>query len=66
MHRHIGFLAGHGVIRDLARQTGASYEEALVAYECEVKRLESDATVATYIPVIARRRAKEALSHRHH
>jgi hypothetical protein len=59
-------MAGHGLIGDLARQTGSSYEEAQLAYEREVTRLESDATVATYIPVIARRRAREALGHLHH
>jgi hypothetical protein len=56
--------ASHTVIRDLAVQTGRSYEEAEAAYEREIERLESAATVTTFIPVIARRRAKELLSHR--
>jgi len=58
--------AAHTVIRDLATQTGRSYEEAEAAYEREFERLESAATVTTYIPVIARRRAKEVLSHQTH
>jgi hypothetical protein len=58
--------ASHTVIRDLARQTGRSYEEAEAVYEREFERLESRATVTTYIPVMARRRAKEVLSHQRH
>jgi hypothetical protein len=58
--------ASHTVIRDLARQTGRSYEEAEAVYEREFERLESRATVTTYIPVMARRRAKEVLSHERH
>ena len=53
----------HAVIRDLAKQTGRSYEEAEAAYGRELERLESAATVTKYIPVIARRRAKEIQSH---
>jgi len=55
--------AAHTVIRDLANQTGRSYEEAEAVYEREFERLESRATVTTYIPVMARRRAKEVLLH---
>jgi hypothetical protein len=58
--------ASHTVIRDLARQTGRSYEEAEAVYEREYERLESRATVKTYIPVMARRRAKEALQDERH
>jgi hypothetical protein len=43
------------VIRELAMQTGRSDEEAQAAYERELLRLESEATVTTYVPVIARR-----------
>ena len=68
---HGGFMRRHPavtppsrtVIRELAMQTGRSYEEAQAAYERELERLESGATVTTYVPVIARRRAKETLSH---
>jgi hypothetical protein len=64
MRTHPALTPGsHTVIRELAKQTGHSYEEAEAVYEREIERLESAAKVTTFIPVIARRRAKEVLSH---
>ena len=57
--------ANPSLIRDLARQTGRSVDEARRAYEEQFAQLEADAKVHTYLPVIARKRAKEALSRRH-
>jgi hypothetical protein len=59
-------LADQTVIGELAKTTGCSYEEARAAYEAECVRLETAATVTTFIPVIARRRAREALVHARH
>lgn len=52
-------------IDELARQTGRSYEEARAAYEEQLARLESQAKVKMYVPVIARRLAREALARQH-
>jgi hypothetical protein len=52
------------VIVDLARQTGRSFEEARSVYEGELKALESEAKVQAFVPVIARKRAREALARR--
>jgi hypothetical protein len=57
--------ASPSLIRDLARQTGRSYDEARRAYEEQFAKLEAEATVHTYVPVIARKRAQEVLSRRH-
>lgn len=49
------------LIRDLAQRTGRSFDEARRAYEEQLAKLESEANVHTYVPVIARKRAVEAL-----
>lgn len=52
------------IIQRLARETGAPEQEARRTYEDERERLERGAKVKTYVPVIAARRARAALSHK--
>jgi hypothetical protein len=49
------------VIEDLARRTAAPVELVKHLYEDEVTRLKADATVESYIPVIASQRVKRKL-----
>jgi hypothetical protein len=53
------------LIRDLADRTGRSFEEARRTYEAELASLESEAKVQAYVPVIAGKRAREALMRPH-
>jgi hypothetical protein len=59
-------VQAHYVIGELAQQTGSSYDEARDAYEHEVDELAQQAKVKTFVPVFARKRARETLRRRHH
>ena len=54
----------HALVRELARVTNHSLEEARAAYEAQFQRLESQARVRTFLPILAARRAREVLSAR--
>jgi hypothetical protein len=49
------------VVRELAKLTNRSIEEAQATYERELAALEARAKVTMYIPVLARRYARERL-----
>lgn len=53
--------ANTDVIEDLARRTATAVELVKDLYEEEVTRLKADATVESYIPVIASQRVKRKL-----
>jgi hypothetical protein len=61
--KHAGKTSGphSAVARELARQTNRSIEDALAAYEKELTMLEAQARVSTYVPVLAKRKARERL-----
>lgn len=63
MHKASGtrVRASLAVVQDLARQTHRSVEEARAVYEDALAALEAEARVATCIPVVARRHARERL-----
>jgi hypothetical protein len=54
------------VIHELARYTHQPVEEVKRVYEREMAALEQDAKVTTFLPVFAKRRAREELSRRRH
>jgi hypothetical protein len=54
--------AAGDVIAELARQTQRPVDEVKAVYERELNELESYATVKTYLPVLAKRRARDTLS----
>ncbi len=54
--------AAGDVIAELARQTQRPVDEVRAVYERELNELERYATVKTYVPVLARRRARDALN----
>ena len=49
------------VVRELAAQTDRSVEEAQAAYEQELAALDARARVKMYVPVLAKRFARERL-----
>jgi hypothetical protein len=53
--------ANRDVIEDLARRTAAPVELVKDLYDDEVTKLKADATVESYIPVIASQRVKRKL-----
>ena len=53
--------ANTDVIEDLARRTAAPVELVKDLYDDEVTKLKADATVESYIPVIASQRVKRKL-----
>jgi hypothetical protein len=53
--------ANRDVIEDLARRTAAPIELVKDLYDDEVTKLKADATVESYIPVIASQRVKRKL-----
>ena len=57
----LGSQANTDVIKDLARRTDAPVELVKDLYENEVTKLKADATVDSYIPVIASQRVKRKL-----
>jgi hypothetical protein len=50
------------VIDDLAKHTHRPVEQVRVVYEQQLALLEADARVTVFLPILAKRRAKEALS----
>jgi hypothetical protein len=56
--------ANTDVIEDLARRTAAPFELVKDLYDDEVTKLKADATVESYIPVIASQRVKRKLRKR--
>ena len=53
------------VIHELARNTQRPVAEVKVVYERQMASLEADAKVTTYLPVLAKRRARDELNRRH-
>ena len=53
------------VVSELAQITNRSIEEARAAYERELAALEARANVTMYIPVLAKRYARERLKDHH-
>jgi hypothetical protein len=51
----------HDAVHRLAKQTQRPLEEVQAVYERELEALSKDATVTTYLPVIAYRQARERL-----
>jgi hypothetical protein len=56
--------AARDVIIELARETQHSPEEVERVYERQLAELEAYATVKAFVPVLAKRRARETLSRR--
>jgi hypothetical protein len=54
--------AAKDVIVELARQTARPIEEVGLVYEQQLNQLEAYATVKIFVPVLAKRRAREALT----
>ncbi len=52
----------HDAIHDLARQTRRPVEEVRTVYEQQLAALEADAKVKTFLPILAKRRAREVLT----
>jgi hypothetical protein len=52
-------------VRELAQQTNTPIEEARAVYERELAALEADARVTMYVPVLAKRHARERLKGTH-
>jgi hypothetical protein len=52
------------IIDELARRTGRPVEVVRTVYEEQLAILASDATVTVFLPVLARRRAREVLGGR--
>ena len=53
--------ASTDVVRDLAAQADCTIEEARAAYERELAELDARARVKMYVPVLAKRFARERL-----
>ena len=67
MPPHSSYLAlaprSQDVIAELVRQTDRPAEEVGKVYALQLVELDAYATVKTFIPVIAKRRARDILSH---
>jgi hypothetical protein len=53
------------VIHELARNTHRPVEEVKIVYERQMATLQADAKVTTFLPVFAKRRARDELNRRH-
>jgi hypothetical protein len=60
-HHHPQVLDARDVILELARQTNRPVDEVESVYAQQLNVLESYATVKTFVPVFAKRRAREVL-----
>jgi uncharacterized protein DUF3562 len=54
-------MDSRNAINELARQTRKPLEEVAAVYERERARLDAQATVKTFVDVLAKRRAQELL-----
>ncbi len=55
-------LGAQDVITDLARQTNRPVDEVEHVYAVQLDTLEAYATVKAFVPIFAKRRAREVLS----
>lgn len=64
MERHLQIQSPgvHNAIAELARQTERPIEEVETVYTQQLDLLRSYATVHTYLPILAKRRARELLT----
>lgn len=51
----------HALVRELARATNHSLEKVRSVYETEFHRLNTEARVKTFLPILAARRTREVL-----
>jgi hypothetical protein len=59
---HVKSQGAHEVIAELARQTERPIEEVARVYQRQLEQLEAYATVPTFVPVFAKRLAREVLT----